>query len=729
MTSKAFTDADILPTDVQTFLNSNPPRFEWTLEIDDRPDLVPPSIFYERHLDSRLMLQQVHVVPLESLLSTVVDLSLSKIAEKGISLPTPRPGNVFSRRKSLETIGRPNNVASVSETYVAFTSRYSRALASTLLLHPEAGYWVSSLRWGDLTGTGQSNAASLDCEGLELAYFDLIPKSLSDTIDDETREIMKALEKPRHALAWWQLFFFDDEARALLEDLDRIASADVFRGFCGTSGHRTPTPATFPVLLDASHTPWMSPISSLDEAQGLASRADIPVCHVPKDGNAASRTRTSHSRDGKDKRTYHNNRPQKQPDYDTALWPEVRPEVHELKPMDSFLLRAWAQSVSYDTTFIIFHCGTHERIGFRHRESRTLFVSNLIDVHNCSNPAYGRLHTGLYLSILQDAMDRMKERTARATANARSRKRRRESAIEPTNRRYKTRSAVAKGLEVAENFAVGKDHLMRDRMVVKHHASKRILVLINLRFDNYNSISPASFLRIGIGARRKTSYGPSEYMSIVLTSKIASGAIGDAHHGQLELLINGCTRQISAVVKLAFAKHQVEKMHHEYSIYQHLYKNGVHDGIPYVFGLFEDVETGAAALVMNYVGPSICTLRPRYTAPGAEAPETIENAYIQLLKEIHRAGVSHGDIREENMTLMDDGKVAILDFDRAKLYPSDLQKDIELEQLHSSLHDTTVDLDEIFPPTPGPTPPGTVRPRLRWSPRYDSDGVVKTPEH
>ena len=59
-----------------------------------------------------------------------------------------------------------------------------------------------------------------------------------------------------------------------------------------------------------------------------------------------------------------------------------------------------------DTTFIIFHCGKYERIGVRHRGTGTLFLSNLIDVHGCRDPGYGKIQVGLYLLIIRDAMER-----------------------------------------------------------------------------------------------------------------------------------------------------------------------------------------------------------------------------------------------------------------------------------------------------------------------------------
>lgn len=51
-------------------------------------------------------------------------------------------------------------------------------------------------------------------------------------------------------------------------------------------------------------------------------------------------------------------------------------------------------------------CGNFERIGIRHRKTQTLYLSPLIDVSNIKNPAYGKLQLGVYISAIQEAIDR-----------------------------------------------------------------------------------------------------------------------------------------------------------------------------------------------------------------------------------------------------------------------------------------------------------------------------------
>ena len=79
-------------------------------------------------------------------------------------------------------------------------------------------------------------------------------------------------------------------------------------------------------------------------------------------------------------------------------------------------IQAWVKAVNLDLTFIIFNCGSHERIGIRHRASQTLFLSELIGTVHTS-PSYGLIQLGLHIAILQDALDRMKARQMFNTEN------------------------------------------------------------------------------------------------------------------------------------------------------------------------------------------------------------------------------------------------------------------------------------------------------------------------
>jgi hypothetical protein len=68
-----------------------------------------------------------------------------------------------------------------------------------------------------------------------------------------------------------------------------------------------------------------------------------------------------------------------------------------------YCTQTWAEAVNHDTTFVVINAGNIEIIGKRNRATRTLYVSDVIDVTACD---YGKLHTGLYIAAIRDAQDR-----------------------------------------------------------------------------------------------------------------------------------------------------------------------------------------------------------------------------------------------------------------------------------------------------------------------------------
>jgi hypothetical protein len=60
------------------------------------------------------------------------------------------------------------------------------------------------------------------------------------------------------------------------------------------------------------------------------------------------------------------------------------------------------------STILVLHSGNYEIIGVRHRTTRTLYISRVIEPHSCT-PAYGKLQVGIYIAAILDAMDRAKQ--------------------------------------------------------------------------------------------------------------------------------------------------------------------------------------------------------------------------------------------------------------------------------------------------------------------------------
>jgi len=55
-----------------------------------------------------------------------------------------------------------------------------------------------------------------------------------------------------------------------------------------------------------------------------------------------------------------------------------------------------------------------ECIGIRHRATQTLYISDLIEPHACTEPPYGKLHVGVYIAAVQEVIDRATQDAARS---------------------------------------------------------------------------------------------------------------------------------------------------------------------------------------------------------------------------------------------------------------------------------------------------------------------------
>lgn len=133
---------------------------------------------------------------------------------------------------------------------------------------------------------------------------------------------------------------------------------------------------------------------------------------------------------------------------------------------------------------------------------------------------------------------------------------------------------------------------------------------------------------------------------------------------------DGEPRQHAVVAKVVIPPEQHEGPRHEFSIYEHLALSGV-EGIPSVYGLFEDIETGVVMLVVEYGG---LDLRQRNIAEGREESDVVSESersvflisrvwdastddrdsegFLHVIAAIHKTGAWHGDLRQQISRLM-----------------------------------------------------------------------------
>jgi hypothetical protein len=235
--------------------------------------------------------------------------------------------------------------------------------------------------------------------------------------------------------------------------------------------------------------------------------------------------------------------------------------------------------VRHDSTLIILHSGNFEYVCVRHRETQTLYISDLINIPYCANPGYGKLQIGIYIAAVQDAMQRAAQ-------------------MSPVDQSADIKDASK---EKGNDIDLDVNRMMNE-------ISNRNGMLMHFQYGVYNSPTPAPFIRKLPSTQREEVLQPAECFMLVVTSEIATGAIGIVHGGTIEVELPGQCLTLKAVVKLAFSDHQQERLAHEYSIYRYLISKGVR-GIATPLGLFNSFEDGPSALLMTYQGISISTTK------------------------------------------------------------------------------------------------------------------------
>ena len=325
--------------------------------------------------------------------------------------------------------------------------------------------------------------------------------------------------------------------------------------------------------------------------------------------------------------------------------------------------QAWAQAVRVDGTIIVLHSSNHELVCVRHRGTRTLYVSDLIEPPTCKDPGYGKLQVGIYVAAIQDMIDRTKQRLRRSQPKSPDGDNPDGGGDDKDDQDDEWGSGSggkddqgngkdrigddghgnpSGGVRKSSRFQGGterKDPCIDELVTIEvclprpckcpdqpdhqrqktiQAASKRDMLLLYLQYSVYDSPIPASFIRSAPPIMVKTkypappssqkairTYTPNECLSIVLTSEIGQGATGKVHRGTLKLHNKDGSAPLDVVVKLAFDSQQRDMLRTEYETYRCLWSKGVLRGLTTTLGFFDDTEDGPCALVMLYAGDSL----------------------------------------------------------------------------------------------------------------------------
>ncbi|KAJ7088898.1 hypothetical protein B0H15DRAFT_288811 [Mycena belliarum] len=680
-------DSDLAARELSSLLEWNPPKL---VQSPESPSLcaeliAPLQAYYDKHLHAALSLRHVQLMPsLHKDIGNVASKHFASVSDRGLHSPISDLPKGYGGREGTSVV----DAADVASFYNKTTAFLCVRIASKLFLAPRCPHYPQFIMWGNSGDYVEGRPALAEGYGLVLPLqsgkLDIEEEYL-DIMDEDLVTALAEVEHSSKVPGNWEIRVVSSDAEALVTDLGRLGLEPTFPyKICRTLGYPSKTSAlSRPV--DANTMPWTIPPASTTSEEVPCPTSSNPRrsarLNVP---NKAGAARTSSSRRSKIKGSGSLKkvvpaapRRPKNTVYDGT----------KLKA-ESFLQLAWCHAVRTDATIIVFHCGTLERIGVRHRQTQTLYLSDLIDVNDCKDPGYVKLHVGLYATLIQDSIDRNIQQRQRLEAVAPVdkgpvEKRPDDGDVLPGTTPKRLKTSHARGSDSETEAALSL-------------AGARDLMLLYVRYALYDSQAPASFIRSAPsllcispdGASTtpgvKRSYREEECISITLINEISPGATGIAHNAVLQVVASdGSLFQANVMVKIAFMADQQTRMRHEYDIYKRLASFSV-KGIPEVYGLFDDLEGGAIALVMSFCGICLRDLRPSGGRTEYPVSPAQRSQFVDILESIHRAGVRHHDIRAENLTITETG-TAIIDFDLADLNPTAGKKRREMERLDNVL--------------------------------------------
>ncbi|TFK66382.1 hypothetical protein BDN72DRAFT_149419 [Pluteus cervinus] len=642
-------------------------------------------MFYDRHVNESQRLK--HVASLPSLaddLIRMVDDRYAEIKRNGGPLPA-----------RLETLGQLRTIVpqlievdpedevtpdTMINQFGCSISNTCLPIISNWILHPNAPKYYSTLSFNRQKKSkflpGRQDDPREDFT-IRFAPPDEVHPDVLASADDLVKGALK--EWHDRDLGTWVLLPLAPDSEQLLRSLDDLfAVTDLPSPMCHIDG--------LPIIFDKKPSPFDAEITSWsvlppDAVRGasegaprcnpssLVNRSNVGIIYPHPFGRNSSQSK-----------------------FEAVKEPTPEGLVHHV----------WRLATQKDTTIVVLNCGNYERIGIRHRSSQTLYLSDVIDV---TKPGYGKLHLGILMSAVVDALNRYRVYRARNPIPP--------SIMRTTKRQRKVEIAGNVDLRRSKRQKLNiileksRDHQplnKRDTQTLWREMTRRPILLLQFSGDGLNSSKPACCLRKGSALSPfspgdvqplddlKELYHPDDYFFLTLRWGNLCGVTGHVFTGQLRVtLLDGRSLSRGVVAKIAYYEEARDRIRREYHVYQRLWGHGI-KRIPEIYGLFEDADDLATILVMERAA---CTFRER-------EPTTTENKgglkevllsdklmVVATVEAIHKAGVVHRDLRPENLAIALDGKPMVIDFDQSIVDPTDQLKILETKRLEDLLSGKT----------------------------------------
>ena len=143
--------------------------------------------------------------------------------------------------------------------------------------------------------------------------------------------------------------------------------------------------------------------------------------------------------------------------------------------------------------------------------------------------------------------------------------------------------------------------------------SSHSALAVYINFGHYNSPNPAVLLRPG--RSHSESYAARDYAILHIHTQLGQGATGDVFRADIRTEYFDSPSKYSPVItKLATNLDRLKRLRYEYFMYCHLQKKDV-QGIPVIFGYYQDRSRRIGALLLNDVGRPLAKIRREDKSP------------------------------------------------------------------------------------------------------------------
>ncbi len=396
------------------------------------PDYTPPETFLQfsdTHLDENLILKRVCVLPslIQDFLESVETFFPAESQAKhkdGMYFFNFGPYQGWGMRYKYQA-------KDIRNAYLQGITPPCCQIASSILVHPDALDNFSIISWYETRYTDTDEETFYD-ENHILGVSDISGKDMK-TYSDESQQRIVRLRDELETIALG--IFLCPNAQWCLEEMEDclpFADADtdlriadfpwiinsVPKGHAPTPSAVRPADATNPLwnIPDLPPPTTSALRASTRPKNSLLTEPSLALPVRPKRPKKASSKLSAHiatklcKEKSTDLPTHFRPRDIRPPPFRSpAGGVELLQRVGLLicrVQFSNLIFQAWTKAVRADTTVILFDCGNYLRIGIRHREKQTLFLTPLIDVFDPAS-TYGRLIAGLHLCIVHDALARL----------------------------------------------------------------------------------------------------------------------------------------------------------------------------------------------------------------------------------------------------------------------------------------------------------------------------------